>query len=103
LVEAERSDCAPQIGPGVVNAAELFDHSAADQAEVAGIIWDTVFGEEIDQTIKDFARERPLPGLEPRDPGSVDDVVAFAPLFQELDDQIGGILQVAVPGISGRQ
>jgi hypothetical protein len=76
---------------------QCLDHAPAHQTEVACIDGDRNIGQTANDAIKRAGRQQLERAFAlARTAHRVDDVIAFAPTFQERGDQLGGILQIAV-------
>src|SRR5262249_14731907 len=96
LLVAERGDVAPQIRVLVSIEKQDVEHTAIDQAKVAGVGRQGVVAEPGDGAIENAPHGVKEKRFRPRPAYAVDDLRTRLPLPDEIEDEIGRVLQIAV-------
>ena len=96
LAEADEGAHAAQEEVALVELQHRVHDAAVDQREVAGVARDREVREAVEGPVEGAVGALHEPRRLARDAPAVDDVVALPPLLDELLDQLGRILEIAV-------
>jgi hypothetical protein len=97
LAQADPAEHAAHEAVALSHALEDVEDAAVDEAEIADVERDLHLRDPIERAVEPRGRGPLEPGLARAHVANrVDDVIAFAPLLRELENHLGGVLEIGI-------